>query len=614
MSTSLEHGLAVIKKYVKTLPNSPGVYRMLDEGEEVLYVGKALSLQKRVSSYTRATGHTTRILRMIARTVAMEFITTPTEADALLLEANLIKRYQPAYNVLLRDAKSMPYILIKTEHEFAELTKHRGARKKQGHYYGPFASAGAVNRTLNILQRAFMLRTCTDSVFENRQRPCLLYQIKRCSGPCTGEISVQDYGHLVGQTKNFLSSKSQAVNKDLARKMEAASKEKEYEQAAIYRDRISALSQIQAHQGINPKKLEEADLFALTQIGGRVCVQAFFFRNHQNWGNRAFFPRLGGATEPADILQAFIAQFYDNKPCPKRILLSEPVRNQTLLAEALSNIAGYPVAIEVPKRGEKYLLMQHALENAKNALERKAAETESQERLLNALAELLDLEQAPRRIEVYDNSHISGSNAVGGMIVAGPEGFMKTSYRTFNIKDKDTTPGDDFAMMREVLKRRFTRMIKEQSTRPDLVIIDGGKGQLSATHEVMADLGVGDIPLLAISKGPDRNAGREKLHYENKASFQLGEKDPLLYFLQRLRDEAHRFAIGTHRARRKKNMTQSPLDEIEGIGAKRKKALLNHFGSARAVSSASAQDLEVIDGISRNLAKLIYDHFHERRD
>jgi len=628
-------GPSVIAETVKRLPNGPGVYRMFDAKGDVLYVGKARSLKKRVTSYTRIGGQTNRIARMIAETASMEFVSTGTETEALLLEANLIKRLRPRYNVLLRDDKSFPYILITRDHDAPQIVKHRGARNKKGDYFGPFASAGAVGRTINALQRAFLLRSCSDSVYESRTRPCLLYQIKRCAAPCTGEISLDDYAVLVKEAEDFLSGKSRAVREDLARQMEAAAENLEFETAAVYRDRLAALSHVQAHQGINVRSIDEADVFAVHQEGGQTCIQVFFFRTGQNWGNRAYFPRADKSLEAPEVLGAFIGQFYDDKPVPRLVLLSDDIEDRELLAEALALNAGHKVEVAVPKRGEKRELVAHALSNAKEALGRRLAESASQAKLLAGVAEALGLDEPPRRIEVYDNSHIMGTNPVGGMIVAGPEGFEKGQYRKFNIKSADLTPGDDYAMMREVLKRRFTRLLKESgretgtadtpdethrphpegdtdaSPWPDLVLIDGGPGQLSAAQEVMAELGIEDAPLVAIAKGVDRDAGREVFHIPGRQPFRLPPRDSVLYFVQRLRDEAHRFAIGSHRARRKKAMAANPLDEIAGIGPTRKRALLRHFGSAKAVSRAGLADLEAAPGISAQMARAVYDFFHE---
>ncbi|MCT8266184.1 excinuclease ABC subunit UvrC [Afifella sp. JA880] len=627
-----EPGADVIAAAVKTLPNAPGVYRMINEHGQVLYVGKARSLKKRVVSYTRLGGQNNRIARMIRATAAMDFVRTRTETEALLLEANLIKRLRPRFNVLLRDDKSFPYILITGDHEAPMIVKHRGARKRAGDYYGPFASAGAVGRTINALQKAFLIRSCSDSVYESRTRPCLLYQIKRCSAPCTGEISVEDYAKLVEEARAFLSGRSQAVRTELAQEMEAASSRFDFEQAAVYRDRLAALSHVQSHQGVNPQSVEEADVFAIHQEGGMACVQVFFFRTGQNWGNRAYFPKADKTMNAPQILQAFLAQFYDDKPVPKLVLASEEFEERALLSEALSERAGHRIQVHVPQRGEKRELVEHALTNAREALGRRLAETSSQARLLQGLGEAFGLPSPPRRVEVYDNSHIQGTNAVGGMIVAGPEGFSKPHYRKFNIRSEEITPGDDFGMMREVLTRRFSRLLKEAGPRtpeeqttedgseaqsdaipawPDLVVIDGGKGQLSATLAVLKELGIEDQPVVSIAKGRDREAGRETFFMAGKAPFMLPHRDPVLYFIQRLRDEAHRFAIGSHRARRKKAMAANPLDEISGIGPSRKRALLRHFGTARAVSRAGIEDLMDVEGISEQMAEAIYDHFHE---
>ncbi len=616
--TSRPTGPEVVKSYLKTLPGGPGVYRMIDEQGDALYVGKAGNLKKRVTSYTKLSGHTNRIARMIAATAEMEFTTTETESEALLLEANLIKRLKPHYNILLRDDKSFPYILMTEDHPFSQVVKHRGARNRKGRYFGPFASAGAVNRTLNTLQRAFLLRSCSDSVFESRTRPCLLYQIKRCSAPCVGYIDEESYAKLVDETVVFLDGKSRKVQSHLSKLMDTASEQLDFEQAASYRDRIHALTAIQAHQGINPKNTEEADVFAAKREGGQVCIQVFFFRAKQNWGNRAYFPRHDKSETLADVLESFLAQFYDNKPPAKLILLNLGLANQHLLADALSIKAERKISIFVPKRGERRDLVNHALINAREALARRFAESASQRRLLEAVADTFDLDRPPQRIEVYDNSHIQGTNAVGAMIVGGPEGFQKNEYRKFNIRSDAITPGDDYGMMRQVLTRRFTRLLKETAKAdadderpwPDLVIVDGGRGQLGVARDVFAELGVDGVPLVAIAKGPDRNAGRERLYMLNHPSFILEPNSPVLYYLQRLRDEAHRFAIGSHRSRRKKDIGASPLDDIPGIGAKRKRALLHHFGSARSVKQAGLTDLEAVEGISQSMAKRIYDYFH----
>lgn len=621
-------GQDIINAFVKRLPNNPGVYRMFNSDGDVLYVGKARNLKKRVSNYARGIGHSNRITRMIRETVTMEFVVTRTETEALLLEANLIKRLRPRFNVLMRDDKSFPYILLTGDHRAPGIFKHRGARSRKGDYFGPFASAGAVGRTINALQRAFLLRTCTDSVFETRTRPCLLFQIKRCSGPCTHEISDEDYAELVNEAKAFLSGKSQSVKDHLATAMQAASADLDFEHAAVYRDRLAALSHVQSHQGINPQTVEEADVLAIHQEGGMTCIQVFFFRTGQNWGNRAYFPKADSSLGPAEVLGAFLSQFYDDKPCPRLVLLSETVEEQSLIAEALSTRAGHKVQVNVPQRGEKKDLVDHALTNAREALGRRLAETSSQARLLQGMAETFGLSQPPRRIEVYDNSHIMGTNAVGGMIVAGPEGFVKNQYRKFNIRSTDITPGDDFGMMREVIERRFSRLVKEHGTPeepadaevtdtfpawPDVILIDGGQGQVGAVRQILGELGISHlVNAIGIAKGVDREAGRERFFVEGKQAFTLPPRDPVLYFIQRLRDEAHRFAIGTHRARRKKEMVKNPLDEIAGIGPSRKRALLHHFGTAKAVSRAAVADLMQIEGISEAMAKTIHDHFRDR--
>ncbi|TCD14322.1 excinuclease ABC subunit UvrC [Oricola cellulosilytica] len=623
-------GAELIKAHVKRLPNAPGVYRMFNAAGDVLYVGKASSLKKRVTSYALGRGHTNRITTMIGRTAAMEFVTTRTETEALLLEANLIKRLRPRFNVLMRDDKSFPYILLSGNHEAPGIFKHRGAQTRKGDYFGPFASAGAVGRTINALQRAFLLRTCTDSVYESRSRPCLLYQIKRCSGPCTGEISPENYEELVREAKAFLSGRSRAVQADMSRGMQSAAENLDFERAAVYRDRISALTAIQSHQGINPQTIDEADVFAVQQQGGMTCIQVFFFRTGQNWGNRAYFPKADPLLGPEEVLSAFLSQFYDNKPTPKLVLTSEAPAEANLLAEALSLRAGRKVTITCPKRGEKRDLVDHALTNAREALGRRVAETSSHAKLMEGAAEALHLSRVPRRIEVFDNSHIMGTNAVGAMIVAGPEGFAKNQYRKFNIKSESAKPGDDFAMMREVMERRFSRLIKEYGipdreaedgeenepmpSWPDLLLIDGGIGQVNAVMKILADLGIEDVvDVVGVAKGVDRDAGRERFIIPGKPDFSLPPRDPVLYFIQRLRDEAHRFAIGSHRARRKKEMVKNPLDEVAGIGPARKRALLHHFGSAKGVSRAALDDLAQVDGISEAMAKQVYDHFRQSR-
>ncbi len=618
-------GHEVIATAVKTLPNAPGVYRMIDEKGDVLYVGKARSLKKRVVSYTRLLGQSSRIARMIRATVTMDFVRTRTEVDALLLEANLIKRLRPRFNVNFRDDKSFPYILIAEDHEAPAIMKHRGARRRKGRYFGPFASAGAVGRTVNTLQRAFLIRSCSDSVYASRTRPCLLYQIKRCSAPCTGEIALDDYGRFVDEAKAFLSGESKQVRAELAGAMEAASAALDFEQAALYRDRLAALSHIQSHQGINPHGVEEADVVAVHQEGGYWSIQVFFFRTGQNWGNRAYFPKADKSFDSPAVLEAFLAQFYDDKPVPKLVLVSTDFLERALLETALSEKAGRRVTITAPQRGEKRELVEHALANAREALARRIADTSSQARLLAGLAEVFGLSEPPGRVEVYDNSHVMGANAVGAMIVAGPEGFAKNHYRKFNIRADGMTPGDDTGMMREVMRRRFARLLKESGPRtesegerdtlgpwPDLVIVDGGKGQLGAASAVLDDLGIHDVPVVSIAKGRDREAGRETFFMVGREPFMLPHRDPVLYFIQRLRDEAHRFAIGSHRARRRKEMHQNPLDEVAGIGPSRKRALLRHFGTAKAVSRAGIEDLMAVEGISRAVAETVYDHFHER--
>ncbi len=696
-------GPDVIQAYLQHLPTRPGVYRMIDAAGEVLYVGKARSLKARVTNYARPTGLSNRILRMVMATASMEFVTVRTEAEALLLEANLIKRLRPRFNVLMRDDKSFPYILIRRDVAAPQILKHRGARGSKGDYFGPFASAGAVVRTVNMLQRAFLLRTCSDSVFDGRTRPCLLFQIKRCAGPCTGEISTEDYGKLVGDATAFLRGESQNVRRLYQEMMEAAAAKQDYEQAAKFRNRLWALAHVTADQVINPDGIEEADVFAAHQEGGQTCIQVFFFRTGQNWGNRAYYPKADKSVDLGEVFESFIAQFYDDKPVPRLILASHHPDNCELLAEALCTKAGHKVDIRVPQRGGKSDLMDHAVQNAREALGRKLAETSSQRRLLEGVQERFELPRLPRRIEVYDNSHIQGSFAVGGMIVAGPEGFVKGQYRKFNIKSQGLTPGDDYGMMREVLTRRFKRLTAGETgeaasagetttdasttddnapfsvplldsdltsddtsrlsqpappprsergadsiafgvlradaanaepaveadgeeddveasepalidepfpDRPDLVFVDGGLGQLAVAREVLAELGVTGVSLVGVAKGPDRDAGREHFHIPGRlAPLMLEPRDPVLYFVQRLRDEAHRFAIGTHRAKRSKAIGINPLDEIEGIGPTRKRALLSHFGSAKAVSRAGVEDMKAVKGISAEMAQKIYDFF-----
>ena len=604
-------GRALIEAKVATLPAAPGVYRMLDSDGNALYVGKAKNLKNRVGSYARPTGHNNRILRMIDATRAMEFIRTETETDALLLEANLIKKLRPRFNVLLRDDKSFPYILLADDHEVPQLYKHRGARKRPGAYFGPFASAGAVNRTLNTLQRAFLLRSCSDSVYESRTRPCLLYQIKRCAAPCTGEIDRADYAELVEEAREFLSGDSRKVQDALLEKMQAASEALDFEAAAAARDRIRALTYVQQESGINPLDIAEADVVAVAKEGGQSCVQVFFFRAGQNLGNKAYFPRHEKDQSEAEILEAFIGQFYEARPVPRDIFVNHTLPAAALIGEALSMRMGRNIKIHKPQRGDKTQLIRHAEQNAREALARHVSESASQRKLLRGVAEAFDLDAPPQRIEVFDNSHLQGTNQLGGMIVAGPDGFMKNQYRKFNIRNPDTAPGDDYAMMREVFTRRYGRLVKEEgANRPDLVLIDGGKGQLGVAMEVMTELGLEDIPLVGVAKGPDRDAGRERFFQPQKIDFMLPQNSPVLYYLQRLRDEAHRFAIGGHRAKRKSDIRKNPLDGIEGIGGHRKKALLHHFGSARAVGRASLADLEKVDGISAKIAQRIYNHFN----
>jgi len=607
-----------IADYVKTLDGSPGVYRMLDGQARVLYVGKARNLKARVSNYARPTGHTGRIARMISETASMMFLTTNTETEALLLEQNLIKQLKPKYNVLLRDDKSFPNILVSKSHEFPQIKKHRGAKKEKGTYYGPFASAGAVNGTLSQLQRVFMLRDCSDATFDGRTRPCLQYQIKRCTAPCVGKISAEDYAASVADAERYLQGRSTEIQERLASQMQDASANMEFEQAAVLRDRIRAMTQVQSAQGINPRGVSEADVIALHLEKGQACVQVFFIRANQNWGNKDFYPRVGADIEAAEVLEAFIGQFYDTKEPPRQLILSHPIENADLMAEALAEKVNRKVEVIVPQRGEKAELVSGAVRNAKESLARKMSESATQAKLLAGIAEAFSLDAPPQRIEVYDNSHIQGTNAVGGMIVAGPEGFMKNSYRKFNIKGDELTPGDDFGMMKEVLSRRFKRLLKEDPDRdkgmwPDLLLIDGGAGQVSAVDEIMRKWGVQDIPMVGVAKGVDRDHGKEEFHRMGQRVFALRRNDPVLYFIQRLRDEAHRFAIGTHRAKRAKAVGATPLDEVPGVGATRKRALLAHFGSAKAVSRANLVDLKAVDGISDSLAESIYDFFHEGR-
>ncbi|KFI31357.1 excinuclease ABC subunit C [Haematobacter massiliensis] len=609
-------GHAVIADYLRTLDASPGVYRMLDGEGRVLYVGKARNLKARVSNYARPSGHSGRIARMIRETASMMFLTTRTEVEALLLEQNLIKQLKPRYNVLLRDDKSFPNILLSREHPFPPIKKHRGRKAEKGDYFGPFASADAVNRTINQLQKVFLLRTCSDATFSSRTRPCLLYQIKRCSAPCVGHVSEEGYAGLVHDAKEFLEGRTTHVQAELATEMQAASEAMEFERAAALRDRIRALTQVQSSQGINPRGVAEADVISLYMEGGQACVQVFFIRANQSWGNRDYYPRTGSGAEAGEVLEAFLTQFYDDKTPPRLILLSQEIDNADLVAEALRERAGRKVEISVPLRGEKAELVANALRNARESLARRLSESATQARLLEGLAEAFGLEGPPTRIEVYDNSHIQGTNAVGGMIVAGAEGFIKSQYRKFNIKGTEITPGDDFGMMKEVLTRRFQRLLKEDPERqgeawPDLLLIDGGAGQVSAVHEIMAELGVEDIPMVGVAKGIDRDAGKEEFYRPGAPPFALRHNDPVLYFVQRLRDEAHRFAIGTHRAKRAKSVGATPLDEIPGVGASRKRALLQHFGSAKAVARAGLSDLKAAPGISEAIAQTVYDFFHK---
>ncbi len=621
-------GLEIIAAFVKNLPSSPGVYRMIDDKGAVIYVGKANSLKARVSNYTRYEGNSNRICRMISATRSMEFVSTKTESEALLLEANLIKRLKPWYNVLLRDDKSFPFILLATDHEAAQLVKHRGKRRRKGHYFGPFASGQSVDRTIATLQKAFLIRNCSNSYYANRTRPCLQHQIKRCAAPCTGEISLGKYQDLVDNTRAFLSGKSKKIQEMLSCEMQAASQKQDFENAALLRDRLSALTYVVGQNDISAKLVEEADIFAIHQEAGKFCVQVFFFRAFQNWGNHAFYPRADASLSESEVLGAFITQFYENRVPPKFIFVSNQLEEHKLIEKALSEKLGSKVNISNPKRGEKFELVTNAKNNAKEALGRQLAQTSAQKSLLKKMVDVFELKQQPRRIEVYDNSHISGSNAVGAMIVAGENGFEKKHYRSFNIKSKDITPGDDFGMMEEVLTRRFSRLMKEnpydekgqgqeQDNKqlpewPDVILIDGGKGQLSAVQKVFDKLGLtNEVTLIGIAKGEERNAGRETFFMNGKKSFMLPARDPVLYYVQRLRDEAHRFAIGKHRAKRSKDIVKNPLDEIEGIGASRKRALLNHFGSAKAVSRAALVDLVKVNGISKAMASVIYDHFNQ---
>ncbi|WP_375254280.1 excinuclease ABC subunit UvrC [Yoonia sp.] len=609
-------GYEIIHDYLRTLDASPGVYRMLDGESRVLYVGKARNLKARVSNYARAGNHSPRITRMIRETASMMFLTTRTETEALLLEQNLIKQLKPRYNVLLRDDKSFPNILVAKDHPFPMIKKHRGAKKQKGNYYGPFAGAGSVNRTLNQLQRVFLLRNCSDSDFETRTRPCLQYQIKRCSGPCCGLISETDYAATVADAEKFLQGRTKGIQQALAVQMQDASAAMAFERAAALRDRIKALTQVQSAQGINPQSTAEADIIALHRDGGQACVQVFFIRANQNWGNHDYYPRISGDEDPSEVMEAFVGQFYSTREPPKMLILSHGLDNDDLMADALAEKSGRKVEIVIPQRGEKAELVQGALRNARESLARKMSETATQTRLLKGLAEAFELEKIPQRIEVYDNSHIQGAHAVGAMVVAGPDGFDKNQYRKFNIKGESLTPGDDFGMMKEVLTRRFQRLLKEdpdrtQGTWPDLLLIDGGQGQVSAVRAIMDDLGVSDIPMVGVAKGEDRDAGKEEFHRTGKTVMALRHNDPVLYFIQRMRDEVHRFAIGTHRAKRSKAIGATPLDDVPGVGATRKRALLAHFGSAKAVAQANLADLKAVDGVSAKLAQTVYDYFHE---
>ena len=607
-------GHDLIADYLMRLDGSPGVYRMLDSENRVLYVGKARNLKIRVASYARPQGHSARISRMINETSSMMFLTTKTETEALLLEQNLIKQLKPKYNVLLRDDKSFPNILVSHEHGFPQIKKHRGAKKEKGNYYGPFASAGAVNRTLNQLQRFFLLRDCSDSQFEARTRPCLQYQIKRCCAPCVGYVKAEEYATLVRDAERFLGGKSTHIQAELAQDMQTASDNMEFERAGALRDRIKAMTQVQTSQGINPQGVPEADVIALHMEAGQACVQVFFIRGNQNWGNRDYYPRVVGDVSIAEVMQAFVGQFYSDREPPRMVLLSDAIEDPDLMVEALTGKLGRKVEIAVPLRGEKLELVAGAKRNARESLARRMSESASQIKLLKGLAEAFDLPEPPRRIEVYDNSHIQGTNAVGGMIVAGPEGMLKSQYRKFNIKGDDITPGDDFGMMKEVLGRRFKRLLKEDPERkseawPDLLLIDGGAGQVSAVRDILREWGVDDIAMIGVAKGVDRDAGKEEFYRTGKPVMALRHNDPVLYFVQRLRDEAHRFAIGTHRAKRAKANMKNPLDDIDGIGPKRKKALLVHFGSAKAVTRANLVDLKAVEGVSDAMAGIIYNHF-----
>ena len=617
IDTKIHKGHEVVKSYLKTLDGSPGVYRMLDASGAVLYVGKARNLKKRVSNYAKPNGHSARIGRMISNTKSMMFLTTQTESEALLLEQNLIKQLKPRYNVLLRDDKSFPNIMISSSHEFPKIAKHRGLKAKGAEYFGPFASVGSVNRTLHQLQRIFLLRNCTDSDFATRTRPCLQYQIARCSGPCVGKINTKDYNQLVNDARKFLQGKSTKIQENMALEMANASNSLEFERAAGLRDRIRALTNVQSSQGINPKTVNEADVVALHMDGDQACVQVFFIRANQNWGNRAFYPRNTSGADADEVMESFIAQFYDNKTPPKLVLISSVVANIDLLTDVLSSKRGSKVEIIEPKRGERAELIINALRNARESLARKMSESATQEKLLKGVAEAFKLKDMPRRVEVYDNSHIQGAFAVGAMIASGPDGYIKSGYRKFNIKYENTVAGDDFGMMKEVLERRFKALIKEDPNRksenwPDLLLIDGGAGQVSAVSEILSKLGVKDVPFVGVAKGVDRDQGKEEFYRIGKPVFALQRNDPVLYFIQRLRDEAHRFAITAHRAKRSKAIGITTLDEVPGVGAMRKKAILSHFGSAKAASRASLKDLKAVDGLSDTLAQVIYDFFHDK--
>lgn len=617
IDTKIHKGHEVVKSYLKTLDGSPGVYRMLDASGAVLYVGKARNLKKRVSNYAKPNGHSARIGRMISNTNSMMFLTTQTESEALLLEQNLIKQLKPRYNVLLRDDKSFPNIMISSSHEFPKIAKHRGRKSKGAEYFGPFASVGSVNRTLHQLQRIFLLRNCTDSDFATRTRPCLQYQIARCSGPCVGKINTKDYNQLVNDARKFLQGKSTKIQENMALEMANASNSLEFERAAGLRDRIRALTNVQSSQGINPKTVNEADVVALHMDGDQACVQVFFIRANQNWGNRAFYPRNTSGADDDEVMESFIAQFYDNKTPPKLVLISSVVANIDLLTDVLSSKRGSKVEIIEPKRGERAELIINALRNARESLARKMSESATQEKLLKGVAEVFKLKGMPRRVEVYDNSHIQGAFAVGAMIASGPDGYIKSGYRKFNIRYENTVAGDDFGMMKEVLERRFKALIKEDPNRksenwPDLLLIDGGAGQVSAVSEILSKLGVKDVPFVGVAKGVDRDQGKEEFYRIGKPVFALQRNDPVLYFIQRLRDEAHRFAITTHRAKRSKAIGITTLDEVPGVGAMRKKSILSHFGSAKAASRASLKDLKAVDGLSNTLAQVIYDFFHDK--